>query len=76
MAKETPQVAALNAAVAALGLQLQAQAEEQGGYLHKFEDGRLSIELEWICPRSLAKVAVVEYLAHAANQNEDINTPE
>ncbi len=55
---------ALGAAADALDLQLRAEAAEQCSYVHKFPDGRLSVELEWIDANGLARAAVVAYLAH------------
>ena len=57
-------VHALDAAAAALDLQLRAEAAEQRSYVHRFPDGRLSVELEWIDANGLARAAVVAYLAH------------
>ena len=64
------QAGALDAASAALCWQLHAVATEQGGYVHRFPDGKLSIELEWVCIISLARAAVAAYLAHAESEGE------
>ena len=47
----------------ALDRQLQMFATEQSGYVHRFPDGKWSVELEWICTTSLARAAVTAYLA-------------
>jgi hypothetical protein len=71
MAKgEDIHIGALDAASAALAWQLHAVATEQGGYVHKFPDGKLSIELEWVCIIGLARAAVAAYLAHAEAEGE------
>jgi hypothetical protein len=56
--------AALGAASTALDRQLETFAIEQGGYVHKFPDGKWSLELEWICTSSLARAAVEAYFAN------------
>jgi hypothetical protein len=62
---------ALDAAAAALDLQLQTEAAEQGSYIHKFGDGRLSIELEWIDANGLARAAILAYLGHIEAVTEE-----
>jgi hypothetical protein len=64
-------VHALDAAAAAVDSQLRTEAAEQRSYVHKFPDGRLSVELEWIDANGLARAAVTAYLAHleAAAEN-------
>jgi hypothetical protein len=57
-------IRALGAAAAALEMQLRAEAAEQGSYVHKFPDGKLSVELEWFETNSLAMAAVLAYLDH------------
>ena len=52
----------MKAAAHALGEQLGADAEEQCAYLHRFADGKVSLELEWIDPALLARAAVDAYL--------------
>jgi len=61
---------ALEAAAAALDLRLQAEAAEQGSYLHRFADGKLSLDVEWIDPNSLAEAAIVAYLQHLKDASE------
>ncbi len=56
---------ALAAATAAIDMELTAESTEQRGYLHKFPDGKLSIELEWIDTRRLAEAAIDAYLKTA-----------
>ncbi len=53
----------LEAAAHALVEQLGAEALEQRAYLHRFSDGRVSLELEWVDPMALAHATVVAYLA-------------
>jgi len=53
----------LEAAAHALVEQLGAEALEQRAYLHRFSDGRVSLELEWVDPTALAQAAVAAYLA-------------
>jgi hypothetical protein len=55
---------ALDAAAAALDLQLRTEAVEQRSYIHRFPDGRLSVELEWIDANGLARAAILAYLGH------------
>ncbi len=52
----------LEAAARALGERLGAEAREQHAYLHHFTDGKVSMELEWVDPASLARAAVTAYL--------------
>ncbi len=52
----------LEAAAHALGQRLGAEAREQNAYLHRFSDGKLSMELEWVDPASLARAAITAYL--------------
>ncbi len=61
---------ALEAAAAALEQQLHIEAAEQGSYLHRFPDGKLSLELEGIDPNGLAKVMVRAYLQHLKDAAE------
>jgi hypothetical protein len=58
----------LEAATRALSEQLGAEAREQYAYLHRFDDGKVSMELEWVDPASLARAAVVAYLAAIRQQ--------
>ncbi len=53
----------LEAAARALGEQLGAEAREQNAYLHRFPDGKVSMELEWVDTIPLARAAVMAYLA-------------
>ncbi len=53
----------LEAATHALGEQLGVEAKEQCAYLHRFADGRVSMELEWVDTSALARAAVLAYLA-------------
>ena len=53
----------LIAAAHALGEQLGVEAEVQHGYLRRFPDGNVSLELEWVSPATLAQAAVRAYLA-------------
>jgi len=62
VADVTIDVEGLKAAALALGDRLGAEAKEQCAYLHRFADGRLSMELEWVDPASLARAAVLAYL--------------
>ena len=52
----------LEAATHALGDQLGAEAREQCAYFRRFADGRVSMELEWVDPTCLARVAILAYL--------------
>ena len=52
----------LVAAALALCERLGAEADEQCAYFHRFADGRVSMELEWVDPTCLAGVAVLAYL--------------
>ncbi len=53
----------LEAAAHALGERLGTEAREQNAYLHRFADGKVSMELEWVDPAPLARAAVMAYLA-------------
>ncbi len=52
----------LEAAARAVGDQLGAEAREQNAFLHRFADGKVSLELEWIDPAVIAEAAVIAYL--------------
>jgi hypothetical protein len=58
----------LEAARKALVECLRAEAEEQCAYLHRFADGRVSMELEWVDTNSLVRAAVVAYLEAALHR--------
>jgi hypothetical protein len=60
--RETIDPDALAAATLALDHQLGSEAQDQCGYLHRFSDGKVSLELEWVDPASLARAAVLAYL--------------
>jgi hypothetical protein len=59
---------ALKKAGQSLAAKLVSEAEKQNGYVATFPDGQISIELEWIDPKSIAKAAIEAYLetAHLA----------
>ena len=52
----------LEAATRALGAQLGEEAREQCAYFRRLADGRVSMELEWVDPASLARAAILAYL--------------
>ena len=54
---------AIEAAARALGEELRLEAQEQHAYLHRFPDGKVSLELKWVDPAALARAVVVAYLA-------------
>jgi hypothetical protein len=58
-------VIGLRAATEAVEDQLCSEARSQGAYLHRFDDGKVSLELEWIDPAELARAALAAYLRHA-----------
>jgi hypothetical protein len=62
---------ALRAASAALDRELQAVAAQQGGYVHRFPDGKLSLELEWVCTVGLARAAIRAYLGELEDADEN-----
>src|SRR5437764_2982890 len=62
---------ALDAASTALDRQLQMFATEQSGYVHRFPDGKWSVELEWICTSSLARAPVTANLANVESAAGD-----
>ncbi len=49
-------------ALQALADWLGAEAEAQRAYLHRFSDGNVSLELEWLDLSGLARAAVTAYL--------------
>jgi hypothetical protein len=64
-AKTAINVDGLRAATKAVGEQLRAEAQAQGAYVQLFDDGKVSLELEWIDPAELARAALQAYLRHA-----------
>ncbi len=60
---------ALKAAVDAFDHWLRAEVAEQRGYMHKFPDSKLSIELEGIDVSSLVTAVVSAYLAELKHKN-------
>jgi hypothetical protein len=53
---------ALKRAAQTLAAQLRSEAENQNAYVATFPDGRMSVELEWISPESIAKAVIEAYL--------------
>ncbi len=51
----------LERAAEALEARLRAEADAQNAYLFKFPDGRVSLELEWIDLRAIARGVVTAY---------------
>ncbi len=60
---------ALKAAVDAFDHWLQAEVTEQHSYMHKFSDGKLSVELEGIDVTSLVTTLVSAYMAELKHKN-------
>ncbi len=52
----------LEVATQALGARLGAEAEEQWAYIHRFSDGKVSLELEWLDLGDLVRAVVCAYL--------------
>ena len=57
---------ALQSAQQALDDRLRAEAEQQHAYFAELPDGRISLELEWLDSRSIAREIVAAYLARVA----------
>ena len=55
----------LRAAIDAVGDHLGHEAEGQQAYLHKFADGKVSLELEWIDLCDMVRTAITAYLRTA-----------
>jgi hypothetical protein len=66
---------AVHAAADVLQALLQRAAEEQQAYFHRFPDGNVSLELEWIDLKQLTRAAIAAYLALARDTSVDEGGP-
>jgi hypothetical protein len=51
---------------------LKQAADEQQAYFHSFDNGHVSLELEWLDLTPLLQAAIVEYLASAQTAEPDL----
>lgn len=59
---------AIEAAAEVLRALLQRAADEQHAYFHRFPDGNVSLELEWLDLNLLARATVATYLQSASER--------